>query len=379
MAVPLIVHVIYRLGVGGLENGLVNLINRLPEEKYRHAIVCLTEATGFRQRIRRQEVEIFELHKRQGQDVRLYGRIYRLLKQLKPTIVHTRNLATLECQLPAWLAGVPVRIHGEHGWDVFDPEGRNRKYLWLRRAFRPLIHRYIPLSRQLQDYLITQIKVPPSKITRICNGVDTGVFHPPVVGREPIPGCPFIDPDLVLIGTVGRMHGVKDQPALVKAFIRMVKEHPELKARVRLIAVGDGPLRTECQRLLEQAGLSPLAWLPRERDDIPQVLRGLDLFVLPSQAEGISNTILEAMATGLPVVATKVGGNPELVADGVSGTLVSPGDQEGLAQALARYVNSSALCHLHGDAGLKRVKADFSLATMVGKYQCLYDDSLRKN
>ncbi|WP_022948483.1 TIGR03088 family PEP-CTERM/XrtA system glycosyltransferase [Methylohalobius crimeensis] len=377
MAPPLIVHVIHRLGVGGLENGLVNLINHLPEEKYRHAIVCLTESDAFKQRIRR-EVEIYELHKRTGQDMGLYDKIFKLFKQLRPAIVHTRNLATLECQLPAWLAGVPIRIHGEHGWDVFDPDGTNVKYRWLRRAFRPLIHAYIPLSRQLEDYLVTRVKVTPRKITRICNGVDTVKFHPPKAGREAIPGCPFSDPNSVRIGTVGRMHGVKDQTTLVKAFIRLLENHrPELKAKARLIAVGDGPLRQECIDLLEQAGMQKSAWLPGERGDIPAILRGLDFFVLPSRAEGISNTILEAMATGLPVIATEAGGNPELVRHEVSGTLVPVADPDAMAAVLVRYVESETLRSQCGEAGLQRVQADFSLAAMVVQYQRIYDNCLR--
>ncbi len=372
MTPPLIVHVIYRLGVGGLENGLVNLINHLPEEKYRHAIVCLAEATEFRRRLKRW-VPIYELRKRLGQDVRLYVEVYRLLRQLKPAIVHTRNLATLECQFPAWLAGVPYRIHGEHGWDVFDPDGRNRKYLWLRRAFRPLVHHYIPLSRQLQDYLVTQVKVPLTKITRICNGVDTERFYPPPSGKEPIPGCPFTDPNLVLIGTVGRMHGVKDQPALVRAFVALLNSQAELKAKARLVLVGDGPLRAECQKLLKQAGLWDLAWLPGEREDIPKVLRGLDVFVLPSQAEGISNTILEAMATGLPVIATAVGGNVELIVDGESGCLVPRGDEQGLADALAAYVTDAKKRLQHGLEAVKRVREQYSLAEMVKRYMGVYE------
>ncbi|BCX82149.1 hypothetical protein MIT9_P1734 [Methylomarinovum caldicuralii] len=373
---PLIVHVIHRLGVGGLENGLVNLINHLPEEKFRHAIVCLTEATDFRHRIRRDDVAIYEMHRREGQDLGLYRRLYHLFRRLRPAIVHTRNLATLECQLPAFLAGVPVRIHGEHGWDVFDPEGNSRKYQWLRRAFRPLVHRYIPLSRQLEEYLIERIGVPREKVTRICNGVDTTVFHPPTEGREPIPGCPFTGPELVLIGTVGRMHGVKDQTTLARAFIEMLQGNPDLKRRARLVMVGDGPLRTECESLLAQAGVGDLAWLPGERDDIPRILRGLDVFVLPSRAEGISNTILEAMATGLPVVATRVGGNPELVTEGVTGTLVPPGDWGAMATSLIPYLEDGSLRQRQGNEALARCREQYSIETMVQRYQALYEHQL---
>lgn len=379
MSQALIVHVIHRLGIGGLENGLVNLINHLPREKYGHAIVCLTEAGGFEKRLKRDDVPVYALHKREGQDLGLYFRFYGLLRQLRPAIVHTRNLAAIECQLPAWMAGVPGRIHGEHGWDVFDPDGRRRKYQWLRRAFRPLVQRYIPLSRQLESYLTDRIGVPQDKITRICNGVDTQLFHPSPSGKEPIPGCPFQDQNLVLIGTVGRMHGVKDQITLVKAFIRLLARHPELRQTVRLVCIGEGPLRHSSIHALEQEGLQDLAWLPGERDDISRVLRGLDVFVLPSRAEGISNTLLEAMATALPVLATAVGGNGELVNHEETGFLVPAGDYEAMATHLYRYASDGRLRRQHGERGWVRVREEFSLERMLDRYDGVYSQLLENN
>ena len=207
---PLIAHIIYKLDVGGLENGLVNLINAMPEQRYRHAIICLTHATDFRQRIRNPDVSIHEIHKADGKSLLYYWKIYQCLRQLKPDIVHSRNLATIECQLPAFLAGVSFRVHGEHGWDVYDADGSNVKYQWLRRFFSLFVDHFIPLSQQLEQYLIEKIKIAPTRINRICNSVDTARFYPDHAGRKTIDGCPFTEPNQCLIGTVGRMHGVKD-------------------------------------------------------------------------------------------------------------------------------------------------------------------------
>jgi sugar transferase (PEP-CTERM/EpsH1 system associated) len=377
-APPLVAHIIYRLGVGGLENGLVNLINRMPEDRYRHAVICLKDATDFRRRLPK-EVPVYELHRREGQDFGVLLRLYRLLRRLRPALVHTRNLAALECQLPAWLAGVPARVHGEHGWDVFDPEGGNRKYQWLRRVFRVFVQRYIPLSRHLEGYLRERIGVPEARITRICNGVDTAIFHPGTDGKTVISGCPFENAgELILVGTVGRMHGVKDQITLVKAFVSLLARRPHLGDRLRLVLVGEGPLRLEALDRLRTAGLEHLAWLPGERSDVADILRGLDIFVLPSQAEGISNTILEAMATGLPVIATAVGGNPELVVDGATGRLVPKEDPEALAMALAGYLDRPDTVPAHGAAGLARIKASFSLDGMASRYMAVYDELLNR-
>ena len=377
---PLIAHIIYRLGIGGLENGLVNLINHLPEERFRHVIICLKDATDFRQRIRHSDVPVYCLNRREGHDFGMFIRLYRLLRELKPDIVHTRNLAALECQLPAWLAGVAGRVHGEHGWDVFDPEGASRKYQWLRRLYRPLVQRYIALSGHLERYLLDKVGVPAVKLVRICNGVNTEVFYPAKQVKSAIPDCPFTNSsELFLIGTVGRMHGVKDQLTLVRSLLRLLEIRPQARECARLILVGEGPLRGEARQVLAAAGVEQLAWLPGERSDIAEIMRGLDLFVLPSQAEGISNTILEAMATGLPVVATAVGGNPELVVDGQTGRLVPSNDAEVMARALAEYLDRPDQTRLHGEAGLRRVHEQFSLDNMVGRYLAVYDDLLGKS
>ena len=312
---PLVAHVMYRFDTGGLENGIVNLINHMPESAYRHAVISLTEITEFRQRIQRPDVTFFALNKAPGHVLWIYPQLLRLFRQLRPAVVHTRNLAALEAQVPAWLAGVPARIHGEHGRDVGDFDGTNKKYQWIRRIYSPFVKHYIALSRDLADYLTHPVGISSKRVTQIYNGVDAQRFHP-VEQRQAITGSPFNAPDYWIVGTVGRMQTVKDQTNLAKAFVQAIQLAPELRHRLRLIMVGDGPLRAESQAILDAAGMANLAWLPGERRDIPEIMRGLDCFVLPSIAEGVSNTILEAMATGLPVIATAVGGNTELVDDG---------------------------------------------------------------
>lgn len=375
---PLVLHVFYRFDVGGLENGVVNLINHLPADRYRHAILALTEVTDFRQRIRRDDVKYISLKKPPGHLFRLYPRLWRIFRDLRPAIVHSRNLAALEVTVPAWAAGVPVRIHGEHGYDVGDLDGNNRKYQWVRRAYAPFVSRFVALSRDLARYLTDRVGVAQDKIAQIYNGVDTERFHPAVLPKPTFQGCPFGSPDHWLVGTVGRMQTVKNQTLLARAFIRALELAPALRDRLRLVMIGDGPLRTESQALLDAAGLSELAWLPGERHDIPDLLRGLDTFVLPSIAEGISNTILEAMASGLPVIATAVGGNPELVREGVTGTLVPPGDIDAMARAIVAQAENPEQARAAGRAGRVEVERRFSMAAMVEAYQGLYDRLLSR-
>lgn len=372
---PLIAHVIYRFDVGGLENGLVNLINHLPAKRYRHAIICLTEAAAFQQRLRDPNVLVVALHKRPGKDLTSYVKLWRLLRRLRPAIVHTRNLGTIDAGVVAFLAGVPHRLHGEHGWDVTDLHGTARKYQLLRLCCAPFLTRHITVSRDLEAWLRSRVGVPARKLTQIYNGVDATRFFP-ADRRLALAPPGFASPDCVVIGSVGRMQEVKDPLTLVRAFLDLVKRTANGHRYLRLVMIGDGALRVKAQALIDSACASGIAWLPGSRDDVPELLRTFDIFVLPSLNEGISNTVLEAMASALPVVATRVGGNAELVDDDRTGVLVPASDPAALSRALKAYAEDPDLRRRHGRAGRLRVEQSFSLEAMIRDYVELYDSVL---
>lgn len=359
-----VAHILYRFAVGGLENGMVNLINRLDPAYYRHSIVCLESCDHeFAARLQTDNVEIFELNKREGHDPGLYRRCYTLLRRLRPTHLHTRNIAALEMQASGILARVPYRIHGEHGWDVHDFNGSNPRYRWLRRVLGTGVHRFVALSRDLQNYLVQRVSIPPRKVVRICNGVDHEKFRPRA-GEHAAATVTF--------GTAGRMKTVKNQKALCEAFTALLARRPDLAARVRLVLVGDGPLRADCEAHVAAAGARGRVIFAGETDDVASAMRDMDVFVLPSLTEGISNTILEAMASGLAVVATDVGGNAELVDDGVTGVLVPAADVAALSAALERYADDGNLRAAHGSGGRCRIEQHFTLERMVAAYDSLY-------
>ncbi len=372
-AVPLLLHVVHSFEMGGLQNGLLNLLDRLPSARYRHAVVSLTGLSGFERRLRRTDVPFYALHKPAGRGLSSHLQLWRLLRRLRPALVHTRNLAALEAQPIAMAAGVPLRVHGEHGWDTHDPDGRSVRYRRWRWLMRPYVNHYIALSRQLQEYLITGVGVPRQRISQIYNGVDTVHFHPRAAAQSPTSVGPFVQPQHVLVGTVGRLEPIKDQLSLARAFVLAVERRPDLRARLRLVVVGDGRLRAPIEQVLRAAQMADLVWLAGSRDDIAVLLRGLDLFVLPSLAEGISNTVLEAMATGLPVLATAVGGNVELVEPGITGALVPPNDPPALAEALIAYTDDPRRREREGQAGRERAVNEFALEEMAAAYQDIYD------
>lgn len=370
-AVPLIAHLIYRLDIGGLETLLVDAINRMPAHKYRHVVICLTDYTEFAQRITRPDVELYALHKPPGLELGTHKRLFKLLRTLRPDVLHTYNLGTIEYHATALLAGVPVRVHAEHGRDASDPHGVNRKHNLLRRLLVPVIDRYVPVSRDLERWLRGTVGIPQAKIELIDNGVDTERFRPGSAGEA------WNTPGSFVIGTVGRLQDVKDQATLIEAFARLRAMLPEQRERLRLVLVGDGPLRGQLAQRIADAGLQDCALLAGPRSDVAPPMRSFSLFALSSIAEGTPVTMLEAMASGLPVVSTAVGGIPDLVQDGVSGTLVPPGDPQRLAEALATYVLDAERTRQHGAAGRVRIEQQYSVSAMLAHYLDLYD-GLRK-
>jgi len=273
----------------------------------------------------------------------------------------------------AFLAGVKGRVHGEHGRDIFDIDGQNKKYILLRRLCAPFVQTFIPMSRDLERWLERTVRIGTGKIRQIYNGVDTDRFHPPAGAKEALPDTAPADGDSFVIGTVGRMEPVKDPGTLIDAFAILVDAMGSAGARLRLVLVGDGPLRPALEQKVRDMGLATQVWFAGARNDVPAVLRRLDLFVLPSLAEGISNTILEAMASGLPVVATAVGGTPEIVSDGRTGTLVPPADAGEMARAMGRYAADRDLAQCHGREARARLENEFSLSEMVNRYLAVYD------
>jgi sugar transferase (PEP-CTERM/EpsH1 system associated) len=368
---PLVVHLVYSLGVGGLETLLVDCINRMPA--WRHAVVCLTTYTTFAERISRRDVELYALDKPPGHGLGTHKTFWRLMRRLRPTVLHTYNLAALEYAFTATLAGVPVRIHAEHGRDAGDPHGLNPKHNFLRRRLVPFVDRFIPVSEDLNRWLGDVVGIPRAKTLFIKNGVDTEKFVP---GGPAAADSPWTADDIV-IGTVARVQDVKNHRTLVDAFAQLRAAAPALAPRLKLSIVGDGPLLPAVRAQVAALGLQEAVWLPGARADIAAVLHTFSVFALPSLAEGTPVSMLEAMACGVPVVASRVGGIPEVVDEGVHGLLVPAGDVDVLAGALGRYALDADLRAAHGRAARTRVEERFSLRAMVGEYGALYDGLCR--
>ena len=377
----LVAHVVNRLDGGGAANGLLELIAHMPGERYRHAVLCLGEDGMFHADLREHGVEVFDLHKRGragpgGFDPSLVLRMVRTLRALRPDVVHTRDLGGLEGQLAAALAGVRLRVHGEYGRDDALEAALPRRFRQpglLRRMLRLLVGHYIAASAEQERWLIEQVGAAPSRVSHISDGVDSLQFHPRLGPHAAVGPEGFMRDDAFVIGSVGRMDEAKNDVTLVEAFLRLISSPHAAHGRLRLMIVGDGPMRAECQAMLERAGAGHRAWLPGERLDTAQLMRAMDLMVLPALAEGKGKVLLEAMATGLPVVATSVGVHKELVQPGLTGILVPPLSPDVMAAAIADYCRIPEMGARHGARARGQVIAHHSLPAMARSYLAVYD------
>lgn len=369
-----IAHVVWHFSTGGLENGLVNLINHLPAQHYQHSIITLTGYDPvFAKRITQANVRFYHLHKRAGHDWRIFTALNKLLKQLQPDVLHSRNLTSIELQCVGWWRNIPLRVHSEHGWDTVDVGGSNKKYQWLRRLLKPFIHQFVCLSSESEQYLLEKIAVPANQVRRICNGVDIARFTEAQATCFTLPANIKSGSNPIVFGTVGRLASIKNQTFLLQAFARLLQQHPNFKPKTMLVIVGDGPDRLSLEQLSHDLEIASNLLFLGNRSDIAAVMQRLDVFVLPSLAEGISNTILEAMASATPVIATAVGGNIDLFPAALQpSNLIEVNNIQQLVKAMLGYLNSEQRIKTDGLIFQNHCQQHFSLATMVKRYQALY-------
>jgi len=342
-----------------MEKGVATIIGHA-SDAFEHIVLCLT-TSGETARLLPAATKIIELHKKPGNSPGFYFELAKNIRKQNPSLVHTRNWGGTDGIIAARMAGCKRVVHGEHGWDLGDSHGQNMRRVFLRRFFSTWVKEYICVSRDMEIWLKEKIKVK-RPLSQIYNGIDTRTFAPDGSKNRNRSKFGLAEKDIV-IGVVGRLDPIKNHAVLFKSFEQLNIENPDAK----LLVVGDGPERKSLERL---AGSGVHFW--GNRTDVPDILRTMDIFTLPSINEGISNTILEAMATGLPVVATNVGGNSEIIDDGKTGQLVPSDDAAALAAALSVYINSPELRASHGSQGRVRAKKLFSVDKMVSEYESVY-------
>jgi sugar transferase (PEP-CTERM/EpsH1 system associated) len=356
-----VMHLVHTFGVGGMEVGVLKLVNSLNAARIRSGI-CSSRPAPDRLKDRLLDgVPLFEFNRRDGNDPLFVAQLVRLFRRERPDIVHTHRWGTLlEGLIAARLAGVPYVVHGEHGTLETRPLNvRVQRWTWNR------VDRVVAVSSRLAERISKEIAYPLERIQVIRNGLDLKRFTPR--DRFAAKRALGLPPDELVIGTVGRLVPVKDHPMLLQSLARL----RDRGLRFNAVIAGKGPLHAALIEQAQSLGLTQVRLLG-DRDDPERVLNAFDVFVLSSKSEGLSNTIQEAMASGLPVVATRVGGADELVREHETGLLVAAEDPASFADAMHRVAVDQSLREQMGNAGRRRAESVFGIDRMIREYEELY-------
>ena len=367
-----VLHCIFTTAVGGLEMGVVKLVNSLDPSRFEHGICAFTSTEGNGEScldaLTNPSCRYFQLTRREGNDLRLVAQLVRVIREFRPTVVHTRNWATyLEGGLAATLTATPVLVHGEHG----TPSPGLWRHRWAYRLLARRTRVVVTVSEALAKLYRETCRSWATEVQTIHNGVDEARFRPAADPSE-IRRALGLPASATIVGSVGRLVPVKGFDVLLEAMVLVAQQHPEAV----LVLVGDGSERAALQAQADRLGIADRVRLVGHRTDVVPWYQVLDAYVNSSHSEGISNGILEAMSCGVPVVATHVGGNPEILRRaGLGGTLVPPKDSQALAAAVLEILRDQPSRQLRRAAVRQAILSHFSLATMVARYAALYQDT----
>jgi sugar transferase (PEP-CTERM/EpsH1 system associated) len=356
-----VVHVVLSLDVGGLERNVVNQVREGRKLGQEVSVLCLTRPGTLAPQAEALGGQVVCLNKKPGVRPGLFLRAARALRALRPHVVHSHQLGTLFYAGPAArAAGVPLLVHTEHGREDYAGRRRTR---WLGRFGGRFVDRFYCLTRDMAEAAVANRIVPASRVQVICNGIDVPRFQDRSQRDEVRRGL-GVPEGAPLVGTTGRLTEIKRQDVLLRAFAEVRRDMPD----AHLLLVGDGPLRGELEALAAQLGIAGVTHFAGYQAEPERCLQAMDAFALSSRSEGMPQAVLEASVAGLPVVASRVGGLPELIDDGVTGLLFPCGDATALAAALRRVLRDPALARGLGEAARAKAEAKYSVRRMASEY-----------
>jgi glycosyltransferase involved in cell wall biosynthesis len=365
MAVPGVLHVVLSLNPGGAERLVIEIVRRT-RASMPSAVCCLDEPGEWADELLGLGVPVSSLKRLPGFHPGLAGAIAASAKETGARVLHCHQYSPFVYGRLSLLGHPWLRLlyteHGRRAGEVLSVK---------RRLVNPLLGRFrgsiVAVSRELAGYLVRS-GFPGRRIEVVYNGVDVGPL-PDQQSRARARQLLGLPDHAVVVGTVARLDPVKDLATLLTAFARL----GDLRLPCFLVIVGAGPERQALEHRAAALGLGARASFTGDRRDVRALLPGFDIFANSSTSEGISITILEAMAAGLPIVATRVGGTPEVVVHGQTGYLVEAGAPEALAEALTYLLNEPSKRAEFGRVGRQRVEQCFTIDRMVAEYLRLYE------
>jgi sugar transferase (PEP-CTERM/EpsH1 system associated) len=366
-----VLHVIDRLDMGGTEYVILKVMNGLPPQEFEHRVCAARGYNETLPHLQKMQDQIVVAGSNESKFQLLLFRLAAIMRDFRPHIVHSRNWGSIEAIPAARLAGVPVAIHSEHGYIPDMLAGLPARQRIIRCGAYAMADAVFCVTEELRNFHARQAWLAPERIQVLHNGVDTERYSPLPALRRAVRERLQIAPNSLVLGIVSRLVPIKDHATLFRAAERLATH----KIDVRVVVAGTGPERERLDAIVNNSPvLKGRVSFVGATENVPEILNALDVFVLPSLMEGMSNTILEAMSCALPVAATRVGGNPDLVQEGRSGVLFAPGDDAHLAGQLELLAANEELRRDYGAAGRRRVLEEFSLDKMLAAYRQLYRD-----
>ena len=360
---PAILHVVISFSIGGLEKFVLDFIE-ITKDQYVHSVVCLENIGELA--LNNDNSNFFCLNIEEGLKFNAIFQICRLIKDNRIDILHTHNeKAQFYGSIAGFLSKIPV-VHTKHGKNETNIKSRIRNNLISR-----FCSKIVAVSEDSAMQCIKEELINKCKVKTILNGINTDYFSPRKTSLA-IKNLLDIKGENVVFGIVARLAVVKDHATLLLA-CQILKK---LGNKFQLLVIGDGPLMSDLVSMVKSLELDSHVLFLGTRHDIQDILNILDIYVLSSISEGISLTLLEAMSCCLPVVATDVGGNPEVVIDGATGFIVPPKHPSLLAEKLLVLMKDSKLRKKMGNLGRERVVSHFSLSETANGYKKLYSEIL---
>jgi glycosyltransferase involved in cell wall biosynthesis len=358
-------------GIGGAEKFVLSLCRHHDRSRFEVKVCVLFSRGPVSEEISSLGHEVIYLDMPHGFDVIRARRLIPIIRGRKIDVVNIHGQNPL-AKLCAVLSRCPVLIHTDHGTTLGSPTRRKRRVVFMNRLLTPFFHRFVAISKGMRQSLVRRERVPEEEITLIYNGIDVETFSLPRGRGDALRQALSLPAGVPVLGTIGRLSPEKQIPLLFRSLSHLKEEGI---AFVSLI-VGDGPQRDELEALSKDMGLESVVRFLGNRDDVPDLLEIMDLFLFPSGGEAFSIVLLEVMAKALPIVAFEVEGVNEAVVSGETGLLVPFGDVEGFAKGVRSLLESPALLRRMGGTALDRVKSNFDLRDTVRKTETMYQELL---
>jgi sugar transferase (PEP-CTERM/EpsH1 system associated) len=361
-----ILHVVYSLNIGGLERVVIDLTKGFMKKGHIVSICCLNEKGVLGEELELEGIEMFSLGKRPGIAWNLPFRISKIIKKRHFNIIHTHNEGGLIYGATAALiARVPNIVHTEHGKE---PGYEEKRILHMvEKVLHRKVKKVVAVSNDLRDRIAESSRTNGKRIAMILNGIDVEKYYRPESRKENriLLG---IGPESFVIGNVARLVPLKNHQFLLAVFRELLRDLPNL----RMMIIGDGPLREDLESYSRKIGISKSVKFLGERQDVPDLLAAFDLFVLPSLTEGTSITLLEAMASGTPIVASRAGGNSQIIENRKTGLLLPLDKPKAWVATIKSLIVNPDKGRGLSEMAKVEVKERFSLKAMVENYEKIY-------